>query len=73
LGITGETGMEEEIPQLTDAKLAMLECDGAEAVEARLAMAARLRALGFAAGQLSDRLSLRHFSHISLDAQALAT
>jgi uncharacterized alpha-E superfamily protein len=73
LGITGETGMEEEIPQLTDAKLAILECDGEEAVEARLAMAARLRALGFAAAQLSDRVSLRHFSHISLDAQALST
>jgi uncharacterized alpha-E superfamily protein len=73
LGITGEMGLDEAIPQLTDAKLMALESDGAEAVQARQSMAERLRALGWAAGQLSDRLSLRHFSHITLDAQALAT
>jgi uncharacterized alpha-E superfamily protein len=73
LGITGELGLDEAIPQLTDAKLMALESDGAEAVQARQSMAERLRALSWAAGQLSDRLSLRHFSHITLDAQALAT
>jgi uncharacterized circularly permuted ATP-grasp superfamily protein/uncharacterized alpha-E superfamily protein len=73
LGITGELGIDEAIPQLTDAKLAALEADGAEAEQARRAMADRLRALSWAAGQLSDRLSLRHFSHIAQDAQALAT
>jgi len=72
-GITGELGLDEAIPQLTDAKLMALESDGAEAVQARQSMAERLRALGWAAGQLSDRLSLRHFSHITQDAQALAT
>jgi uncharacterized circularly permuted ATP-grasp superfamily protein/uncharacterized alpha-E superfamily protein len=73
LGITGELGLDEAIPQLTDAKLMALESDGADAVQARQSMAERLRALSWAAGQLSDRLSLRHFSHITLDAQALAT
>jgi len=73
LGITGEMGLDEAIPQLPDAKLMALESDGAEAVQARHSMAERLRALSWAAGQLSDRLSLRHFSHITLDAQALAT
>ncbi len=73
LGITGELGIDEAIPQLTDAKLAALEADDAEADQARRAMADRLRALSWAAGQLSDRLSLRHFSHIAQDAQALAT
>jgi uncharacterized circularly permuted ATP-grasp superfamily protein/uncharacterized alpha-E superfamily protein len=73
LGITGEMGLEEAIPQLTDAKLTALEADGAEAEQARRAMSDRLRALSWAAGQLSDRLSLRHFSHITQDAQALAT
>jgi uncharacterized alpha-E superfamily protein len=73
LGITGELGLDEAIPQLTDAKLMALESDSAEAVQARQSMAERLRALSWAAGQLSDRLSLRHFSHIALDAQALAT
>jgi uncharacterized circularly permuted ATP-grasp superfamily protein/uncharacterized alpha-E superfamily protein len=73
LGITGELGLDEAIPQLSDAKLMALESDGAEAVQARQSMAERLRALSWAAGQLSDRLSLRHFSHIAQDAQALAT
>jgi uncharacterized circularly permuted ATP-grasp superfamily protein/uncharacterized alpha-E superfamily protein len=73
LGITGEMGLDEAIPQLTDAKLNALEAEGTEAEQARRAMSDRLRALSWAAGQLSDRLSLRHFSHITLDAQALAT
>ena len=73
LGITGEMGLDEAIPQLTEPKLAALEAEGAEADQARRSMAERLRALSWAAGQLSDRLSLRHFSHISQDAQALAT
>jgi len=73
LGITGELGLDEAIPQLTDAKLAALEAEGAAAEQARRAMADRLRALGWAAGQLSDRLCLRHFSHIAQSAQALAT
>jgi len=33
----------------------------------------RLLAVAAAAGTLSDRLSLRHFAHISLNSQALAT
>jgi uncharacterized circularly permuted ATP-grasp superfamily protein/uncharacterized alpha-E superfamily protein len=73
LGITGELGLDEAIPQLTDSKLMDLEAEGTEAKEARDLMAGRLRSVSAAAGQLSDRLSLRHFSHISLDAQALAT
>ncbi len=73
LGITGEMGLDEAIPQLSDAKLMALEAEGIEAVQARHTMAERLRALSWAAGNLSDRLSLRHFSHITQDAQALAT
>jgi hypothetical protein len=53
--------------------LTALEAEGTEAEQARRAMADRLRALSWGAGQLSDRLSLRHFSHITQDAQALAT
>jgi uncharacterized circularly permuted ATP-grasp superfamily protein/uncharacterized alpha-E superfamily protein len=73
LGITGEIGLDEAIPQLTDARLMALESDGPEAAHARQSMAERLRALSWSAGQLSDRLSLRHFSHIAQSAQALAT
>src|SRR5262249_52567591 len=61
LGITGEMGLDEAIPHLTDAKLTSLEADGPEADQARQLMAERLRALSWAAGNLSDRLSLRHF------------
>jgi uncharacterized alpha-E superfamily protein len=64
--------LEEAIPQLSDGELLVLECEGQEAQAARHSLGARLKVLGGAAGQLSDRLSLRHFSHISLDSHALA-
>ena len=62
-----------DLGALVTARLNALEAEGADAEQARRAMSDRLRALSWAAGQLSDRLSLRHFSHITLDAQALAT
>jgi hypothetical protein len=52
--------------------LLTLEGDGKEAERARQSLAVRLRALSSSAGKLSDRLSMRHFSHISLNSQALA-
>jgi uncharacterized alpha-E superfamily protein len=61
------------VGELTDEQLLTLEREGPEAEEERQSLAGRLRALSAAAGQLSDRLSLRHFSHISLDSQSLAT
>jgi uncharacterized alpha-E superfamily protein len=73
LSVRGETGLEESIPQVSDDDLVILEQDGPEARVARDVMAGRLRSLAWAAGLLSDRLSLRHFSHISLDIHALAT
>ena len=65
--------MSEAIPSLTDSQLLVLEGDGPAAAAARLHLAARLQELALAAGQFSDRLSMRHFSHTSLDSQALAT
>ena len=73
LGGSGESGLDESIPEFTDDDLAALEGDEPEACEARHALAARLRAVGAAAGQLSDRLSLRHFAHISWNARTIAT
>jgi uncharacterized alpha-E superfamily protein len=73
LGVRGESGLEEAMPQISDADLMMLEGDDPEALAARDAMAERLRSMAWAASLLSDRLSLRHFSHISLDMHALAT
>ncbi|HKT74235.1 MAG TPA: circularly permuted type 2 ATP-grasp protein [Steroidobacteraceae bacterium] len=68
-----ETSWARQMPIITDEELAQVESDGAEAREARRLMAERVRALSEAAAQLSDRLSLRHFSHISLDTHTLAT
>jgi uncharacterized alpha-E superfamily protein len=65
--------LEERIPPLSDAELLLLEGSDEKAETARRALAARLRTLAAAAGTLSDRLSMRHFAHISLNAQALAT
>ena len=61
--------LEEAIPSLSDAELLALEEDAS----ARQAIATRLRSVATAAGALSDRLSMRHFAHISLNSQALAT
>jgi uncharacterized circularly permuted ATP-grasp superfamily protein/uncharacterized alpha-E superfamily protein len=63
----------EPIPALTDSQLLVLEGDGPAAAAARLLLASRLQQLAAAAAQFSDRLSMRHFSHTSLDSQAVAT
>jgi uncharacterized alpha-E superfamily protein len=63
----------EPIPALTDSQLMVLEGDGPAAAGARSHLAAQLRQLADAAGALSDRLSMRYFSHSGLDSQALAT
>jgi uncharacterized circularly permuted ATP-grasp superfamily protein/uncharacterized alpha-E superfamily protein len=65
--------LELPIPALTDSQLLVLEGDGPAAGAARQHLAARLQQLANAAGQVSDRLSMRHFSHTSLDSQALST
>jgi uncharacterized alpha-E superfamily protein len=71
-GGEAEDALDEVIPDLGDEELLTLEGDGRDAERARLSLATRLRALAASAGKLSDRLSMRHFSHISLDSQALA-
>jgi uncharacterized alpha-E superfamily protein len=73
LGGDGESGLGDAVPAFTDEELAALEGEGPAGREARHACAARLRGLGAAAGQLSDRLSLRYFTHIGWNARVLAT
>ncbi len=63
LKITRDPGIDAPIPALSDAELLRLEGDDAAARAARAALAERLRALQVAAAELSDRLSMRHFSH----------
>jgi len=72
LGGSAEDALDEDIPDLSDKELLILEGDGREAERARQSLAVRLRALATSAGKLSDRLSMRHFSHISLNSQSLA-
>lgn len=69
----GERGLREPVPSPIDEDLARLELGDEDAVLARRALAARLRSLSAAAGDLSDRLSARHFAHVGLDARTLAT
>jgi hypothetical protein len=52
--------------------LLTLEGEGDEARASREALAARLRGLHVAAAKLSDRLSMRHFSHTG-DSQSVWT
>ena len=61
------------VPALEDVELFGLERRDEAAIESRRAVAEQLRALAFAAGELSDRLSMRHFSHTGANARALAT
>jgi uncharacterized alpha-E superfamily protein len=64
----GDDVMDEDIPLLSDDDLVTLETDE----QTRQVLATRLRSLASAAGTFSDRISMRHFAHISLNAQALA-
>jgi len=64
--------LEATMPELTDRELLTLEGDGDEAQASRRALAARLKALQGAGAQLSDRLSMRHFSHTD-DSQSVWT
>ena len=70
---TAEDALDAAIPELSNEQLSALENPTREGEVARLALAVKLRAIAAAAGALSDRLSMRHFAHISLNTQALAT
>jgi uncharacterized circularly permuted ATP-grasp superfamily protein/uncharacterized alpha-E superfamily protein len=73
LGGQAVEGLGNAVPYLDDAALFALEADTPDAAEERQQLAHQLRALAAAAAQLSDRISMRHFSHTGADARALAT
>jgi uncharacterized alpha-E superfamily protein len=66
-------GLGNAVPYLDEAALFALEADVPAAAEERLQLAHQLRDLAMYAAHLSDRLSMRHFSHTGADARALAT
>jgi uncharacterized alpha-E superfamily protein len=73
LGNSSELWLDVGVPVLNDEEIADLERATDEACDARSRLASRLQALSGAAGQLSDRISMRYFSHTRQDARAFAT
>jgi uncharacterized circularly permuted ATP-grasp superfamily protein/uncharacterized alpha-E superfamily protein len=73
LGGQAVEGLGNASPYLDEAALFALEAGTTAASEERLTLAHQLRELALHAGQLSDRVSMRHFSHTGADARSLAT
>jgi len=71
LGGKDEPGIAESVPVFSAETLALLEADAPDGECARHSLSERLLRLAGAAGDLSDRLSMLHFSHTS--PQALAS
>ncbi|HMN44339.1 MAG TPA: circularly permuted type 2 ATP-grasp protein [Povalibacter sp.] len=71
-GIAPDECFDPAVADIDDADLGVLEGAGYTAIAARQAFAQRLLALAGAATDLSDRLSMRHFSHTEGDLQVVA-
>jgi uncharacterized circularly permuted ATP-grasp superfamily protein/uncharacterized alpha-E superfamily protein len=67
-----ELGMDQGVPQLDERELAQLDAEGGAARAARRLLADQLMSLSAAAGELSNRLSMRHFSLTSPEAYSQA-
>jgi uncharacterized alpha-E superfamily protein len=65
--------LQTEMAALTSIALSKLEGSGQDIAEPRQELIERLQALGAATRGLSDRLSLRYFSHIDMELRAVAT
>ena len=72
-GTTVEDALAARFPDIGNVELREFERPDTVGAAARAGLVDRLRGLGVGAGELSNRLSLRHFSHISIDSQAIAT
>jgi uncharacterized alpha-E superfamily protein len=73
VGSPSENVLDEPYQALVEADIGTLEGEGQGAVYMRQTFAQALEAFAAAAGRLSDRLSLRHFSHVQDKVQAVAT
>ena len=69
----GELGIDAVVPELDERELAGLDADGTDAEAARRTLADQLMSVSAAAGELSNRLSMRHFSLTTPEAQSLAS
>jgi uncharacterized circularly permuted ATP-grasp superfamily protein/uncharacterized alpha-E superfamily protein len=64
LGGAPDDTLDEAVALVEELQLSDIEGDSARAMRARQSLAERLNGLAAAAGRLSDRLSLKYFSHI---------
>ncbi|HEY4446102.1 MAG TPA: circularly permuted type 2 ATP-grasp protein [Steroidobacteraceae bacterium] len=67
LGGAPDDTLDEAVALVEEMQLSAIEGDSPRAVRARQGLAEQLSGLGTAAGKLSDRLSLKHFSLINVE------
>jgi uncharacterized circularly permuted ATP-grasp superfamily protein/uncharacterized alpha-E superfamily protein len=72
LGGSPDDTLDESVALVEEMQLTAIEGDSSRAARARQALAGQLHALSAAAGTLSDRLSLKHFSLIDTETRTVA-
>jgi uncharacterized alpha-E superfamily protein len=72
LGGVPDDSIDEPVTAVEQMEVTSIDGDSARAMRARQALAEQLRALSNAAGRLSDRLSLKHFSLIDIEMRTVA-
>lgn len=72
LGGTPDDSVDEAVAGMEQLELSGIDGDSTRAARARQALAQQMDALAHAAGRLSNRLSLKHFSLIDVETRAVA-
>jgi uncharacterized circularly permuted ATP-grasp superfamily protein/uncharacterized alpha-E superfamily protein len=72
LGGTPDDSIDDAVAGVEQMEVIALDGDSARAMRARQTLAAQLSTLAAAAGRLSDRLSLKHFSLIDVEMRTVA-
>lgn len=72
LGGSPDDTLDEAVGSVAHMELSAIDGDSARAMRARQGLAEQMVALANAAGRLSDRLSLRHFSLIDVETRTVA-
>ena len=72
LGGAPDDTLDEAVALVEEMQLNAIEGDSSRAIRARQALAAQLQGLSAAAGKLSDRLSLKHFTLIDAEIRTVA-
>jgi hypothetical protein len=72
LGGSPDDTLDEAVAAVAQMELNAIDGDSARAARARQALAEQLDVVAAAAGRLSDRLSLKHFSLIDVETRTVA-